>query len=256
MISVYGVGLHSGQGSTVRFFAEPGPVRFRSHGVWVAALASHVVDTTRCTVLGAEGQTIALVEHLLAALSLRHIWDGLVIEIDGPEIPILDGSAQGWLETLADFPASAIGPVALTEAFKVAQDRSEALAAPSASFSLTATIAFPHPKIGYQKIDCPPVPLLDLAPARTFGFLSELEALQAAGLALGATMDNVLAFSEADAIVPLRMGKEPVYHKALDFLGDLYLAGKPLLGSFAAHRGSHTVHVALARQLQQWLGLD
>jgi UDP-3-O-[3-hydroxymyristoyl] N-acetylglucosamine deacetylase len=208
------------------------------------------VDTTRCTVLGAGEVRLMTVEHLLAALFIRGIWEGVLLEVAGPEVPILDGSAREWLEALKDFPVSQPEPRPLEAPLQLEEGRSSVLAQPAKGFSLLVTIAFPHPKIGYQAVECPPTALAELAPARTFGFLNELEALRSQGLIKGASPQNALVFSDTETLNPLRMLREPVLHKALDFLGDLYLAGAPYQGRFVVHRGSHRLHVELARRLQ------
>lgn len=249
-MTIRGIGLHSGEQSTVRFHPADGPVRFRVGQLELRPLASTVVDTTRCTVIGHYGLRLMTVEHLLAALHIRGIWEGLVIEVSGPEIPILDGSAQEWLAALQGFPASAPQPQPLSGTTRIEEGRSSVLAQPAETFSLTTTVLFTHPKIGYQQVQCPPTRLEELAPARTFGFLSEVEAMRAKGLIKGASLENALVFSEHDFANTPRMLHEPVWHKALDFLGDLYLAGRPYQGRFVAHRGSHRLHVELARLLQ------
>ncbi len=250
-MTIRGIGLHSGEQSTVRFYPADGPVRFRVGQLEFRPLASTVVDTTRCTVIGHHGLRLMTVEHLLAALHIRGIWEGLVIEVSGPEIPILDGSAQEWLAALEG--VRSLGPEALrlSGAIRVEEGRSSVLAQPGERFALTATILFSHPKIGYQQVQCPSTPLEALAPARTFGFLHEVEAMQARGLIQGASLENALVFSEYGLVNAPRMLHEPVYHKALDFLGDLYLAGRPYQGQFVAHRASHRLHVELARLLER-----
>ncbi|GEM87516.1 UDP-3-O-acyl-N-acetylglucosamine deacetylase [Meiothermus granaticius] len=250
MVELEGIGLHTGQRATVRIHPESGPVRFRVGGVEFRPLASQVVDTARCTVLGANGVRLMTVEHLLAALFIRGIWEGVLLEVTGPEIPILDGSAQEWLEALEAFPSPDAAAWSLPAPLRLEEGRSSLLAQPAEAFSLLVTIAFPHPKIGYQAVECPPTPLAELAPARTFGFLSELEALRSQGLIQGASLQNALVFSDTEPLTPLRMLREPAMHKALDFLGDLYLAGVPYRGRFVVHRGSHRLHVELARRLQ------
>lgn len=242
--------MHTGEKATVRIYPEPGPVRFRVRNTELRPLASHIVDTTRCTVLGANGARLMTVEHLLAALFIRGIWEGVLLEVAGPEVPILDGSAREWLEALKDFPASKLEPRPLEASLRLEEGRSSVLAQPAEGFSLLVTIAFPHPKIGYQTVECPPTALAELAPARTFGFLSELEALRSGGLIKGASLQNALIFSDTETLNSLRMLREPVLHKALDFLGDLYLAGVLYQGRFVVHRGSHRLHVELARRLQ------
>ncbi|MCX7782938.1 MAG: UDP-3-O-acyl-N-acetylglucosamine deacetylase [Meiothermus sp.] len=247
---IRGIGLHSGEPGTVWFHPAEGPVRFRVGGLEFRPLASSVIDTTRCTVLGQHQVRLMTVEHLLAALYIRGIWEGLVIEVTGPEIPILDGSAQEWLAVFQGFPPQGPHPTPVSGTIRVEEGRSSVLAQPAEGFSLTVTILFPHPKIGYQQVQCPPTQIEELARARTFGFLHEVEAMRAQGLIKGASLENALVFSEHGFINTPRMLDEPVWHKALDFLGDLYLAGRPYQGRFVAHRGSHRLHVELAKLLQ------
>ncbi|MCS7069452.1 MAG: UDP-3-O-acyl-N-acetylglucosamine deacetylase [Meiothermus sp.] len=249
-MTIRGIGLHTGEPSTVRLHPAEGPVRFWMGGLEFRPLASSVVDTTRCTVLGWHHLRLMTVEHLLAALYIRGIWEGLIVEVAGPEIPILDGSAQEWLALLQDFPPQGPHPTPVSGTIRVEEGRSSVLAQPAEGFSLTVTILFPHPKIGYQQVQCPPTALAALASARTFGFLHEVEAMRAQGLIKGASLDNALVFSEHSFVNTPRVLHEPVWHKALDFLGDLYLAGRPYQGRFAVHRGSHRLHVELAKLLQ------
>lgn len=253
MIELEGVGLHSGERGRVRFFAEEGPVRLRVGGQTFRPLASRVGDTARCTVLQVEGVRLMTVEHLLAALYLCGIWEGLLIEVQGPEVPILDGSAKEWVQALAAFPARGPKPRPIPQPLKLQEDKSLASAEPAAVFSLNVTIAFPHPKIGYQSFASPPRRLAEVAEARTFGFLAEVNALKAQGLIRGASLENALVFGDLAPLNSPRGLDEPVRHKALDFLGDLYLAGVPWVGRFSVHRGSHRLHVQLAMQLERWL---
>lgn len=253
MNPIIGIGLHSGETSIVRFYPAEGPVRFRVKGREFRPLASNVTDTTRCTELGFEGGSLATVEHLLAALFIRNLWEGLVVEVEGAELPILDGSSRVWLEALSPFRSAGPPPIPLTQSLEVTLGGSTAKAEPAEAFLLEAAISFPHPKIGDQQIACPPLALADLATARTFGFLHEVEALRAQGLIRGASLENALVFGERDFANPPRFPDEPVRHKALDALGDLYLAGRPVLARFAVRRGSHRLHVALARKIQSWL---
>lgn len=251
MVELRGIGLHSGEPAAVRLHAAEGPVRFKVGQEVFRPVASRVVSTQRCTTLGSNSAQLMTVEHLLAALFIRGIWEGLLIEVDGPEIPILDGSAQEWLGALEQFPSTQCPKALLAEPLRLEKDGSSIIAQPDASFSLNVTAAFKHPKIGYQQLSCPPVDLKELALARTFGFLRDIQELKAQGLIQGASNENAVIFSEQDSLTPLRLRFEPVYHKALDFLGDLYLAGRPYNGRFTVHRGSHSLHVALAKQLEQ-----
>lgn len=134
MVELEGIGLHTGQPAKVRFFAEEGPVRLRVGGQTFRPLASRVSDTTRCTVLEAEGVRLMTVEHLLAALYLWGIWEGLLIEVQGPEVPILDGSAKEWMQALAAFPPRGPKPRPIPEPFKLQEDKSLVSVEPAACF--------------------------------------------------------------------------------------------------------------------------
>ncbi|AEB11095.1 UDP-3-O-acyl-N-acetylglucosamine deacetylase [Marinithermus hydrothermalis] len=249
-MTVEGVGLHTGAPARVRFHLEEGPVRFRVGRVEIPARASRVVETTRATVLGGEGVRLATVEHLLAALFLRGIWTGLVIEVEGPELPILDGSAAEWLAVLEGLTPAPLPAARVPERIRVGDASSTVMAEPAEGFSVTVSIFFKHPRIGYQSFESPPRALREVADARTFGFAHEAEALRAQGLIQGASLRSVLVYGERAPLNPPRGVDEPVRHKALDFLGDLYLAGRPPLGRFVVHRGAHRWHVELARRLE------
>jgi UDP-3-O-[3-hydroxymyristoyl] N-acetylglucosamine deacetylase len=250
MIELSGVGLHSGQRATVRFHQAEGPVRFWVGGQEIPARASAVVDTLRCTVLGVGAARVATVEHLLGALWLKGLWRGLLIEVEGPEIPILDGSACEWLRALEPLPATPLPPRPLPHPVRVQEGGGQLVAEPASGFCLSVSITFKHPLIGYRRFESPPSRLMEVAEARTFGFLQDLEALRAQGLAHGASLENTLVYTQTSSLNTPRLPDEPVRHKALDFLGDVYLAGAPFLGHFNVHRGSHRLHVALARALE------
>ncbi len=248
-MKISGVGLHTGQPATVRFFPSQGPVRFIRKSVEIPALAPFVVDTARATVLGREGQRISTVEHLLAALWLKQVWTGWTIEVDGPELPILDGSAREWLALLSEVAPSPIPTREFTRPVHVEEKHSRLMAERASTFSLTVSVIFEHPRIGYQSFAAPPERLAKVADARTFGFAREAEALRAAGLIQGASMENALVYGALAPLNEPRGFDEPVRHKALDFLGDLYLLGAPMTGRFRVHRGSHRLHVKLVEKI-------
>ncbi len=249
-MTVEGVGLHTGAPARVRFHLDEGPVRFRVGRVEIPARAAYVTETRRATVLEREGVRLMTVEHLLAALFLREVWAGLVIEVEGPELPILDGSAAEWLAALAAVPPAPLPAVRVPERIRVGDGTSTVVAEPADGFSVTVSIFFKHPRIGYQTFESPPRSLHEVADARTFGFAHEVEALRAQGLIRGASLRSALVYGEHAPLNPPRGADEPVRHKALDFLGDLYLAGRPPRGRFVVHRGAHRWHVELARRLE------
>jgi UDP-3-O-[3-hydroxymyristoyl] N-acetylglucosamine deacetylase len=247
---IKGLGIHSGDRASVEFHPAEGPVRFRIGKTEILPRAASVVDTARATVLGAGGVRIATVEHLMAAFALRGIYQGVLIEVQGQELPGLGGGAKEWYQALAEFPAAAPAACLVKEEVSVSRGQSQASAGPGDEFSFTVSVEFAHPLIGKQCFASPPRASLDVLDARTFGFARESAALWELGLAQGSMPSNTLIFSDSRSIGPLRGADEPVRHKALDFLGDLYLLGRPARGDFRVHRGSHQLHLELVRRLE------
>jgi UDP-3-O-[3-hydroxymyristoyl] N-acetylglucosamine deacetylase len=255
-----GVGLHSGASATVRL------VPASSGGFQVGWLnrpslglqrlhPSQVSDTQLCTALRLGQERLATVEHLLAALAGTGLTD-LELWLDGEEIPLLDGSAQPWVEAIAEAGLQSLGergPLQpLAEPITRQQGASFVTALPSDALRIGAAIEFPQAAIGRQVFSLTLTPesfVQELAPARTFGFRDQVEQLRAAGLIRGGALDNALV-CDGDHWVnpPLRFADEPVRHKLLDLLGDLALAGLPRAQVFA-YRGSHGLHTALAAAL-------
>ncbi|WP_438983462.1 UDP-3-O-acyl-N-acetylglucosamine deacetylase [Vulcanococcus sp.] len=255
-----GIGLHSG--STARLRLEP----FEQPGYWVAWLddpslqpqrlhPAQVCETQLCTALQLEQRRLATVEHLLAALAGVGISSALLL-VDGPEIPLMDGSAQPWVEAIAEVGLKSLGPrllpLVLDQPITLQQGQSFATALPSDQLRLGVAIEFPQPAIGRQLYSLALTPqafVEQIAPARTFGFKHQVEQLLAAGLIKGGALDNALVCDgEGWVNPPLRFADEPVRHKLLDLLGDLALAGLPQAQVFA-FRGSHGLHTALAAAL-------
>ena len=255
-----GVGLHSG--SITRLRLEP----FEHPGYWVAWLdnpslppqrlhPAQVCETQLCTALQLDQRRLATVEHLLAALAGVGISSALLL-VDGAEIPLMDCSAQPWVEAIAEVGLKPLGPrpaaLALSEPITLQQGQSFATALPSDQLRLAAAIEFPQPAIGrqiYSLVLTPQAFVEQIAPARTFGFKQQVEQLLAAGLIKGGALDNALVCDGPGWVnPPLRFADEPVRHKLLDLLGDLALAGLPQAQVFA-FRGSHGLHTALAAAL-------
>jgi UDP-3-O-[3-hydroxymyristoyl] N-acetylglucosamine deacetylase len=248
---VRGVGVHGGRPATVHLIRRDGPVRVRRAGREIAPRVEAVVATRGATVLGDGPARVATVEHLLAALHVRGIWAGLLIEVDGDELPILDGSSAPWDEALADLGPFPVAPAPLppaAEAEARQDDGALARLGPGAR-RIEATVRFDHPAIGRQVWSGGPDAWPELLPARTFGFAAEAAALRAAGLARGAGPGNAIVFGDDGPLQPLRFPDEPVRHKALDALGDLYLVGRPFDGTLRVDRAGHDLHVRLVRML-------
>jgi UDP-3-O-[3-hydroxymyristoyl] N-acetylglucosamine deacetylase len=255
-----GVGLHSGGVSRVRLEPSEQP-GFRVG--WLDApqeplqllQPSQVCETQLCTALKLDQRRLATVEHLLAALAGVGL-TAVTLLVEGDEIPLLDGSAQPWVEAIAEAGLQGLGsrPVSepLSRPITLQQGQSFVTALPSDRLRLAAAIEFPQAAIGRQFFSLELTPeafVRDIAPARTFGFREQVEQLRAAGLIQGGALDNALV-CDGDHWLnpPLRFADEPVRHKLLDLLGDLALAGLPQAQVFA-FRGSHGLHTALAAAL-------
>ncbi|MFM7548063.1 MAG: UDP-3-O-acyl-N-acetylglucosamine deacetylase [Cyanobacteriota bacterium] len=255
-----GVGLHSGSTTRVRLQGSDRP------GYWVGWLdrpgqplqrlePRQVSDTQLCTALRLDQGRLATVEHLLSALAGTGVSQAEIL-MQGEEVPLLDGSAEPWVEAIAEAGLQALGPrqqgSVLAEPITLQQGVSFITALPCRGLRLAAAIEFPQPAIGRQllSLDLTPATYVrDLAPARTFGFREQVEQLRAAGLIQGGGLDNALVCDgEGWLNPPLRFVDEPVRHKLLDLLGDLALAGLPQAQVFA-YRGSHALHTALAAAL-------
>jgi UDP-3-O-[3-hydroxymyristoyl] N-acetylglucosamine deacetylase len=259
-VEIRGLGVHSA--SPARLVLHPadidsGIVILRSglpggRERLIEAKWSNVTQTSLCTVLSdSTGASVATVEHLLAALAGLHI-DNVIVEIDGPEVPIMDGSAA---EFVAAIDAVGVTPQARRRRFikilktvRVEQGRSHAELRPfSRGFHVDVEIDFDAAKIGRQRraFDVEPdVFRREISRARTFGFVSDVKKLWQAGFALGSSLENSVALDGDSILNPegLRYSDEFVRHKALDAIGDLSLAGAPILGAYHAYRPGHTIN--------------
>ena len=264
-INCSGIALHCGLNVTVTL--SPGEVDsgivFRrtdiaGGGVLIPARWDHVTDTRMCSTLGdQDGVTISTVEHLMAALAGMEI-DNAVVEVNGPEIPIMDGSAAPFVLLIEcagvfdqDRPRRVIR---VLKPISVDDGERYASLAPGNGFTVGLDIDFNSRAVSRQRIS---VELgngafnRELARARTFGFLHEVEELRAAGLARGGSLDNAVVVN-GDKVLNeggLRYDDEFVRHKALDAIGDLYLAGAPLRGHFYGRCSGHGTNNALLRAL-------
>jgi UDP-3-O-[3-hydroxymyristoyl] N-acetylglucosamine deacetylase len=261
--SISGVGLHSGILTTVRFVtAPPGRGRYFVRvdlpgQPEIPATIALQQQTQLSTELVAGDARVRTVEHLLAALFAAGIGD-LRIEIDGPEVPLLDGSARGWWEAIAahpDFQAqTALTRGVLTEALWIHQGDQFVAAVPSSELRFSYGIDFEAAPIGNQWYSwSPEVESFGeaIAPARTFGLAHQIEQLRLAGLIKGGSLDNALVCSQTDWInPPLRFSNEPVRHKLLDLVGDLSLVGQLPVAHYMAYKASHNLHAQLALRLQ------
>ncbi|MDQ2857557.1 MAG: UDP-3-O-acyl-N-acetylglucosamine deacetylase [Candidatus Eremiobacteraeota bacterium] len=253
-----GVGLHTGVPCSVSLrpaIAGSG-LRFRlGDGPAFPALAERVVETRRATVIGWGERTVSTVEHVLAALFAMGV-DNALIEVQGPEIPVVDGSSAAFAEAIAKIGLAA--QRAPRASFTI--DRplvfrdGEALlvVAPADAFRVRFAVDY-APPIGAQFLDAtidPDYFIREIAPARTFGYLHEVEALRSAGLARGGSLENALVFAPEGPMTPLRWHNEVVRHKTLDLIGDFALLGAWPKLEVVSVKSGHRLHAKAAREMR------
>lgn len=231
--------------------------QYEHHTVTIEATSSNVVDTRLATVLGKGDVRVSTVEHLLAALSAYGI-DNLHIDIDGPEVPIMDGSAAPFASLIDEaglhFHPQSRKFLAIRQPVNVIDGEKRVSIIPSRFFRITFDIAFQHPCIALQqrsvKVNST-VFRRDLAPARTFGFLRDVEMLKSAGLARGGSLENAIVVDDERILNPegLRFQDEFVRHKILDAIGDLSLIGYPILGHVRAFKAGHDINHQLVEKI-------
>lgn len=264
-----GVSLHSGREVSMEFRPAPenSGIVFHIHaedGVHLLSPRPEAVSTTELATTISDGQArVSTIEHVLAALSGLGV-DNVEVHVEGGEVPILDGSAKEVVEALriAGFSEqSAPRRVArITRECSLEKDGKAIIARPFDGFHVDYTIRFPHPVIGEQRFALEVTPetfAREIAPARTFGFLKEVEYLHSKGLARGGSLDNVIVVGDEGVLNKegLRFPDEFVRHKLLDFIGDMAMLGRPLLGSFTVSCSGHGHNNAFLRMLVQEKGL-
>lgn len=260
--SASGIGLHSNSPVNVTVKAAPAHTgyvfrRTDLNDFEIPASPDHVTHVSYATTLMKSGVMISTVEHLLSALMGCGV-DNAIIEVDSLEAPILDGSSRQWVELIEQAGVVELqAPRAYLRVLKRVEvsekDRVMSIE-PADEFRITCEIDFNHPMIGLQRREISIRPRdysKEIAPARTFGFVEEIEMLRQNGLARGGSLENAIALT-SDGILnpePLRFDDEFVRHKILDIIGDLALAGMPLLGHVRASRSGHGLHTMLLSTL-------
>jgi UDP-3-O-[3-hydroxymyristoyl] N-acetylglucosamine deacetylase len=262
-VSCSGIGLHSGNKVTLSLKPAPADygIRFQRSdlgGLEIPATVTHLGGIRLATGLTREAVSVETVEHLLAALTALGI-DNCIVELNTPEVPIMDGSAAPFVYLILNESGvrrlsapkkflKVLRPISLSQG-----DKRIALY-PSDHFKVTYSISFDHPLIRHQsrtmKITDETF-VEEIAPARTFGFLKEVEMLRQRGLALGGSLDNAIVLGETGVLNQnaLRFEDEFVRHKILDAIGDLSLVGYPVIGHLVAHRAGHALHTAFAARI-------
>jgi UDP-3-O-[3-hydroxymyristoyl] N-acetylglucosamine deacetylase len=264
-VSVTGVGLHSGEKVTLSL--RPAPVNsgivFRRLDVKpveeIQARADLVNDTRLSTCMEQNGVRIATIEHLMSALAGLGI-DNACIEMDGAEVPIMDGSAGTFVFLLQSAgiveQSAAKKFIRIKKTVEVKQGDKWVRFEPHQGYKLTFTINFAHPVFDNTKqhvtVDLGEESYVrDISRARTFGFMQDVENMRAQGLALGGSLDNAIVMDDYRVLNAdgLRFEDEFVKHKVLDAIGDLYLLGHPLIGAFSGYKSGHALNNALVREL-------
>src|SRR5438552_6315894 len=260
-ISCVGIGLHSG--NKVNLTLKPAPsdfgVRFRRAdlgGLEVPANIGHVGGINHATGLSRDTVTVDTVEHLLAALVSLGV-DNVIVELNSPEVPIMDGSAAPFIYLIQEAGVKKL--LAQRKYLKIVRpimisrgDKRIALY-PSEHFKVTYSISYDHPMLRHQSRTLRITEesfIEELAPARTFTFLKDVEMLRQNGLALGGSLENAIVLGETGVLNnALRFEDEFVRHKILDAIGDLALVGYPVVGHLVAHRAGHALHTEFAAKI-------
>ncbi len=262
-ITISGIGLHSGARITLNLrpaTADTGIIFHRTDGertVAIKATANNVVDTKMATVIGKDGMSVSTIEHFMAALAACGI-DNLHVDIDGPEVPVLDGSAAPFIREIQQAGTKNLAAsrkfIAIRKPLEIIEGEKRISIIPSRFFRITFDIAFDHPAISIQQYSmkfstenfCK-----EIAPARTFGFLKEVEYLKANGLARGGSLENAVVIDNDGVMNPegLRFQDEFVRHKILDSFGDFSLIGHSLLGHIRAFKAGHDLNAKLVNKI-------
>jgi len=260
-IKAEGTGLHTGKKCSMRLMPAPKDSGLIFHRKdrqeYIYANLNTVSDTAYATTLGTNGTSVRTVEHLLAALAGLGI-DNLVIEMEGPEVPIFDGSSKRFVEFIIESgvqdQSSKRPHMKITKPFSFKEGDAEIHALPYNGRSITYQINYPHKLLGNQQMTFEfeeEIFASEIAPARTFGFLKDVQKLRASGLAKGGSLENAIILSDSGIInqTALRYKDEFLRHKLLDFIGDMSLIGFPVLGYLIARRTGHTTNLKFARAL-------
>jgi len=269
-ISCEGIGLHTGQPVKMTFKPAPagnGVVFIRTDlgNAEISAIATNTAATNHATTLSQDGASVATVEHVLAAFSGLNI-DNVFVELDAAEVPIMDGSAAVFVRLIADagvHTQDALQPVLkVIRPIFVREGNKQLAIWPAETPSVSYFIDFNHPMLKEQSLQYQPSEesfLREVSDARTFGFLSDVQMLRANGLAKGGSMDNAVILGEDSVLNTdgLRYKDEFVRHKILDLIGDLSLAGMPVIGHVVAHKSGHGLNAQIVTKLlnspQSWI---
>lgn len=261
-VLVKGVGLHTGRVINMRL--KPAPrdtgvifIRTDKGNVEIKANVNFVVDTTFATNLAFDGVRVGTVEHLLSSLAGLNI-DNLYVELDGPEVPIMDGSAVHFIQKMLEAgiakQAKRVSCLRILKPIVVMDGPRQIAITPYEGTKITCCVHYNHPLFREQRLSLDITGtnfIREIAPARTFGFLRDVRMLRSKGLARGGSLDNAIVVGENGIINKgeLRFKDEFVRHKILDTIGDISLLGRPLYGHIVANRPGHSLNIKLLRKI-------
>ncbi|MBI1874475.1 MAG: UDP-3-O-acyl-N-acetylglucosamine deacetylase [Acidobacteria bacterium] len=260
-ITCAGIGLHSGDKVTLSLKPAPADagIRFRRTdlgGLEIPATVTNLASIQYATGLTRDEGSVETIEHLLAALVSMAV-DNVVVELDFPEVPIMDGSAAPFVYLIQEAGVKRLTArrryLKVVRPISLAHGDKRISLYPSEQFRVTYSISFDHPLLRHQSRTIRVTEesfVEEIAPARTFGFLKEVETMRQNGLALGGSLENAVVLGETGVLNnPLRFEDEFVRHKILDAIGDLALVGHPVIGHLVAHRAGHALHTAFAAKI-------
>ncbi len=263
--TISGIGLHSGAriDMKLRPATENTGIIFHrldsERVIDIKACAENVVDTRLATVIGRDGVSVSTIEHFMAALAALGI-DNLHIDINGPEVPVLDGSAAPFIREIQQAGVRTLHSsrkfIAIRKPLEIIEGEKRINIIPSRFFRISFDIAFDHPAISVQHYSMKFTTenfCKEVASARTFGFLHEVEYLKANGLARGGSLENAVVIDDNGVMNPegLRFQNEFVRHKVLDSFGDFSLLGSPLLGHIRAFKAGHDLNAKMVRKIKE-----
>ncbi len=235
-------------------------IRFHFAGKTVEANIDNVVSTEHCTVIGNADIKIMLIEHFMAACAICRI-DAVDVHLSHFELPILGGGSKEWVDAFKS--AGIINPdetkCTIKEPVQYLNGKTHLVVLPSEQLNVTYSVNFKHKDLKNRWIALNPDNIDEIAEARTFGYLNELEMLQKAGYARGAKIENTLGLTDEGYTSALKSEFEPVKHKILDLIGDFYLAGCNILnfkGEIIVKEAGHTVHTIAAKMLKETLKME
>lgn len=268
-VNCEGIGLHSGTSSRITLRPAPantGIVFCRQDlpgSPLVEARPENILDVYHATTLAKGKATVKTVEHLLSALAGMGV-DNLIIELEGEEIPVLDGSSRPFVELINRAGIRRLlhpkTYLKVNKRILVQEEKRSIQVVPSDSLKVFYTMCFDHPILGEQSVAfcmSKETYASEIAPSRTYGFLKDVYHLREKGLALGGSLENSILVGEEGVLNGgLRYPDELVRHKVLDLLGDLCLLGKPLVGTVIAYGAGHCLHTRLVKEIQRQLDME